>query len=85
MHWLSWQCGLDPRSARVRVARALLEFVEIRDAFAVRALSYSKVRAIARIVTPETEVGLVGMARPLPKELSSRRFCGTARGAGAPD
>ena len=65
VHWLSWQCGLDPRSARerVRVARALLEFVEIRDAFAVGALSYSKVRAITRIVTPETEVGLVGMAR----------------------
>lgn len=65
VHWLGWQCGLDPRSARekVRVARALLEFGEIREAFAAGALSYSKVRAVTRIATPETEVGLVSMAR----------------------
>ncbi|MFA5883015.1 MAG: DUF222 domain-containing protein [Acidimicrobiia bacterium] len=65
VHWLGWQCGLDARAARekVRVARALLEFSVIRDAFAAGTLSYSKVRAITRIATPETEVGLVGMAR----------------------
>ncbi len=65
VHWLGWQCGLDARSARerVRVARALLEFGVIRETFAAGALSYSKVRAITRIVTPESEVGLVGMAR----------------------
>jgi hypothetical protein len=65
VHWLGWQCGLDARSARerVRVARALLEFGVIREAFAAGAVSYSKVRAITRVVTPDTEVGLVGMAR----------------------
>ncbi len=65
VHWLSWQCGLDARSARerVRVARALLEHGAIREAFASGSLSYSKVRAITRIATAETEVGLVGMAR----------------------
>lgn len=65
VNWLSWQCGLDARSARerVRVARALLEHGAIREAFAAGSLSYSKVRAITRIATAETEVGLVGMAR----------------------
>jgi len=65
VHWLGWQCGLDARSARerVRVARGLLEFGEIREAFAAGALSYSKVRAITRIATPESEAGLVTMAR----------------------
>jgi len=65
VHWLGWQCGLDARSARerVRVARALFEFVVIRDAFVSGALSYSKVRAITRVATPENEGKLVEMAR----------------------
>ncbi|MFA5883452.1 MAG: DUF222 domain-containing protein [Acidimicrobiia bacterium] len=65
VHWLGWQCGLDARSARerVRVARALLELSAVREAFAAGALSYSKVRAITRIATPETEFGLVETAR----------------------
>jgi hypothetical protein len=65
VHWLGWQCGLDARAARerVRVARALLELPAVREAFAAGALSYSKVRALTRIATPETEAGLVGTAR----------------------
>jgi len=65
VHWLGWQCGLDARSARerVRVARALLEFAVVREAFAVGALTYSKVRAITRVVTAESEPVLVEMAR----------------------
>jgi hypothetical protein len=62
--WLSWQVGLDMRAARekVRVARALTEFPLISAAMAAGQLSYSKVRAITRIVEPETERALVDMA-----------------------
>ncbi len=63
-HWLSWQVGLDMRSARekVRVARALEVFPLISAAMADGRLSYSKVRAITRIATPATEQALVEMA-----------------------
>ncbi len=62
--WLSWKCGIDIRSAqeKLRVARALNTCPHIVEAFAVGRLSYSKVRAITRIVTPENEVELVSLA-----------------------
>jgi hypothetical protein len=62
--WLSWQVGLDMRAARekVRVARALEQFPSIAAAMATGTLSYSKVRAITRIATPECEQALVEMA-----------------------
>jgi len=63
--WLAWRCALDPRSARehVRVARALEGLEEVKACFARGELSYSKVRAIARIATPQIESELVEMAR----------------------
>ncbi|HVJ97770.1 MAG TPA: DUF222 domain-containing protein, partial [Acidimicrobiia bacterium] len=63
--WLSWQVGLDMRAARekVRVARALEEFPLISAAMASGELSYSKVRAITRIATPEIEETLVIWAK----------------------
>src|SRR5687768_5978347 len=62
--WLSWQVGLDMRAARekVRVAHALGEFPLLAAAMATGALSYSKVRAITRIVTPATEADLLVIA-----------------------
>jgi hypothetical protein len=62
--WLSWQVGLDIRAARekVRVARSLDQFPSISAAMATGALSYSKVRAITRIATPQCEQALVEMA-----------------------
>jgi HNH endonuclease len=62
--WLSWQVGLDIRAARekVRVARALEQFPVISVGMATGQLSYSKVRAITRIATPECEQALVDMA-----------------------
>ncbi len=62
--WLSWQVGLDIRAARekVRVARALDQFPLISSAMGRGELSYSKVRAITRIVEPATEAALVDMA-----------------------
>jgi 5-methylcytosine-specific restriction endonuclease McrA len=63
--WVSWRCGMDPRSARehVRVARALEELPSVREEFSRGRLSYSKVRAITRIATPQIEAELVEMAR----------------------
>ncbi|WP_336033780.1 HNH endonuclease signature motif containing protein [Geodermatophilus sp. FMUSA9-8] len=64
-HWLAWQCGLSPGTARehVRVARALTTLPGIRGAFTAGRLSYSKVRAITRVAAPETEAALLGLAR----------------------
>ena len=63
--WVAWRCALDPRSARehVRVARALDDLEEVRERFGRGELSYSKVRAITRIATPEIESELLEMAR----------------------
>ena len=63
--WIAWRCALDPRSARehVRVARALEDLPLLKESFGCGELSYSKVRAITRIATPETEAELVEMAR----------------------
>ncbi len=59
--FLSWQCGLDKRSAqeKLRVARALESLPLVSKAFSEGRLSYSKVRAITRAATPETEADLV--------------------------
>jgi hypothetical protein len=63
--WVAWRCSIDPRSARehVRVARALGNLPLVRERFGHGGLSYSKVRALTRIATPEIEVELVEMAR----------------------
>jgi hypothetical protein len=59
-----WQVGLDARTARekLRVAKALVQFPLISAAMRVGHLSYSKVRAITRVVAAETERSLVDMA-----------------------
>jgi hypothetical protein len=63
--WLSWRIGLDLCAARekVRVARALGSLPRIDDAFRQGRISYSKVRALTRIATPENEASLLEMAR----------------------
>jgi hypothetical protein len=64
-HWLSWRVGWDPVTARdhVRVARKLAEFARIDDALRRGELSYSKVRALLRVATPENEALLLDHAR----------------------
>ena len=64
-HWLNWQCGMSPRSARehVVVARKLERFALVRETFLAGELSYSKVRAICRVVEPENEADLIDMAK----------------------
>jgi len=63
-HWLSWQCGIGPVAARekVRVARALTSLPKIAEAFGEGRLSYSKVRALTRVATAETEDTLLSIA-----------------------
>jgi hypothetical protein len=64
-HWLSWRVGLDLGAARenVRVARALGALPQIGEALRLGQMSYSKVRALTRVATPENEGTLLAMAR----------------------
>ena len=63
-HWLNWQCGISAGAARekVRVARALTSLPKIAQAFGEGRLSYSKVRAVTRVATVETEDSLLNIA-----------------------
>ncbi|AFR51113.1 hypothetical protein KTR9_4509 [Gordonia sp. KTR9] len=63
-HWLSWKAGIASRTAHehVRVARAIRELPVICRAFGEGRLSYSKVRALTRVATPEREQELVNVA-----------------------
>jgi hypothetical protein len=63
--WLSWRVGLDLGAARerVRVARALGSLPRLAQALARGELSYSKVRALTRVATPETEERLLAVGR----------------------
>ena len=62
--WLSWRTGLEPGPARehVRVAHALAQLPKVSDAMRRGRVSYSKVRAITRVATPETEQSLLDVA-----------------------
>src|SRR5262245_53566636 len=62
-HWLAWRVGLELGAARehVRVARALGSLPRLSQALARGELSYSKVRALTRVATPETEERLLAV------------------------
>lgn len=55
--WVAWRLNWDGNTARehVRVARALGQLPRIDAVFARGELSYSKVRAMTRVATPENE------------------------------
>ena len=63
-HWFSWRTNESLGTARekVRVARKLVECPLVQEAFSQGRLSYSKVRAITRIVTPDNESTLLEWA-----------------------
>jgi hypothetical protein len=63
--WLCWQLGWCDTTARerVRVARALRELPLIRAELGLRRLSYSQVRAVTRIATPDDEPRWLQLAR----------------------
>ena len=62
--WLSWRAGLSQGAARehVRVARALGKLPGLSDAMRRGKVSYSKVRAVTRVATPENEQTLLEVA-----------------------
>ena len=63
-HWLSWRTGISigPAREKVRVARCLPSLPLISAALASGELSYSKVRALTRVATPDNEAELLTLA-----------------------
>lgn len=63
-HWLSWKAGMSQRTAQdhLRVAHALVELPLLHAAFSEGKLSYSKVRALTRVATPDREEELRNVA-----------------------
>jgi uncharacterized protein DUF222/HNH endonuclease len=63
-HWLNWKCGINLGAARekVRTAHALEKLTLTSAAMERGELSYSNVRAITRVATPENEHYFVGIA-----------------------
>ena len=70
--WLEMYTGLNRVTARerVRVARALCELPETSQAMAKGELTFSKVRGLARVATPENEAELL----PLAKECTAHQL-----------
>ena len=73
-HWLNWRTGLALGAARekVRVARALGDLPLLSDAMRRGQLSYSKVRALTRVATPDNERRLLGFAECAPASYVER-------------
>ena len=65
--FLAWRCGITGREARefLRVAEALQELPLIRAAFGRGEVTFSKVRALARVATASSEEGLLNLAGAL--------------------
>ena len=64
-HWLAFRTGFDLGACRerVRAARALAKLPEIGASMSRGELSFSKVRALSRVATPENEADLLDLAR----------------------
>jgi hypothetical protein len=67
-HWVADALDIEVCTARewLRIGRALAELDEIDEAFAQGRLSYSKVRALTRVATVETQSELCGLAEHVP-------------------
>jgi len=85
--WLSWACSMAPGTARehIRVGLALRELPQVRERFAAGTLSYSKVRAITRVATPESQGMLLHIADSAPAADLERIITGARRQLGSPD
>lgn len=89
-HWLSWRCAMSLRTAQehVRVAGALRELPQTTKSFLSGELSFSKVRAISRVATADTEGDLVRLARhatATQTEVLCRGLRRAARTSGDPE
>ncbi len=62
--WLSWRIGLAPNAARerLRVTHALEKLPQVSEAMSKGEISYSKVRAVTRVATPDNERQLLTIA-----------------------
>jgi Domain of unknown function (DUF222) len=67
-HWVAHAVDVEVSTARewVRIGRALVELDVIDNAFEQGLLSYSKVRALTRLATRETQVELSALAQRVP-------------------
>jgi hypothetical protein len=85
--WLSWACSMAPGTARehIRVGLALRELPLVRERFAAGTLSYSKVRAITRVATPESQEMLLHIADSAPAADLERIIKGARRQLGQAD
>ena len=74
--WLAWRTHIEANTARehVRVAQALGELPIVDAHFARGELSYSKVRVITRVATPETEEAFVEIAKHSTASQIARLF-----------
>ncbi len=63
--WLAWRIGITRNTAneKVRAARALEALPRTSEAMARGELSFSKVRALTRVATPDNEAELLELAR----------------------
>ncbi len=63
--WLAWRIGVRPGAARERLrsALALEALPQISEAMEEGALSFTKVRALTRVATPESESTLLEFAQ----------------------
>jgi hypothetical protein len=68
VEWLSLRTGFDAGTCRerVRVARKLAGLPETSAAMGRGELSFSQVRALTRVATPENEIVLLELARGVP-------------------
>jgi hypothetical protein len=78
--WLSWRIGMNENAARerLRIAHALVDLPKVADAMRRGELSYSKVRAIVRVATPQMEDRLLEYARYTTAS-QLERICGGIR------
>jgi len=69
-HWIADHLDVCVSTARewIRVGRKLIELPQLDEAFAKRRLSYSKVRTLSRMATPETVDELIDLALITPVE-----------------
>jgi hypothetical protein len=63
--WLAWRIGIQPNAARERLRTALaLEALPLTsEAMREGGLSFTKVRALTRVATPDNEATLLALAR----------------------
>ncbi len=77
-HWLADAAQVERSTTRewIRIGRRLRELPATADAFADGSLSYSKVRALTRIATPDNEVELVSIAEVTPANDLAAKLAG---------